>query len=53
MNMREFAKDITLQEGGKVNMNIAQVSEVIKLVMTELATMDDEDIIKAVNRYRK
>lgn len=53
MNMREFARVITEQEGGKVNLSIAQVSEVIRLVMLEFADMDDDDIIRTVNRYRK
>lgn len=36
MNLNEFAKKITLKEGGKQNLSIAQVKEVIHLVLDEL-----------------
>lgn len=53
MNMRNLATEITLKEGGKISMSVAQVSEVIRLVMKELALLDDDDVIKAVNKYRR
>lgn len=53
MNMREFARRIAQQEGGKVNLSIAQISEVIRLTMLGLAEMDDCDIINQINRYRE
>ena len=52
MNMREFAREVTKKEGGKVNLSIAQVSEVIRLTMQGLAEMDDYDIINQINKYR-
>jgi len=51
--MRKFAKEVTLKEGGKVNLSIAQVSEVIKLTMEGLAEMEDKDIINQINKYRE
>ena len=32
MNMNEFAKKVTLKEGGKISISIAQVKEVLKIV---------------------
>ena len=53
MNMNEFSRDITLQEGGKKSLDIGQVKEVIRLTLIKLGKMDDKEIIKIINRYRK
>ncbi len=37
INLNKFSREITLAEGGKVNLSIAQVKEVLKLTFTELA----------------
>lgn len=52
MNLNDFARDITLQEGLKKSISIAQVKEVIKLVLINLADMDDIELQKLLNRYR-
>jgi hypothetical protein len=36
MNLNTFAKKITLREGGKKSMSIAQVKEVVSIVFDEL-----------------
>ena len=53
MNLNKLARDITLKEGGKKNLNIGDVKEVMKLVFEALAEMECIDILKLVNRYRK
>ena len=42
MNMNEVAKQITVHEGLKVQVNIAQVKEILKVIMNE------EDIAFAI-----
>ena len=37
MNMNELAKRVTKVEGGKVNLSIAQVKEVLRVLATEMA----------------
>ena len=52
MNLNEFAKKITLKEGLKKSMSIAQVKEIIRIIFTELAGMDEANALAAVRRYR-
>jgi len=51
-NAREFARQITLLEGGKVNLSIAQVAEVVRLTLTELAKFDRVEYDAIIQRYR-
>lgn len=51
MNLNKFAKAVTLKEGGKVNLSIAQVKEVIKLTFQELSTESDKVILNTIRRY--
>lgn len=53
MNMNDFARDVTLQEGGKVNLSIAQVKEVIRIVLTNLACLDTIEVEAILRRYEK
>ena len=50
MDMNEFAKRITLKEGKKKSLSIAQEKEVIRLVMEELAKEDNSDIVRIVRK---
>jgi len=52
MNLNELAKTITLSEGGKISISIAQVKEVMKILFRELNEYSDEDILKTIRRYR-
>lgn len=36
MNLNELAKEIAMKEDGKVNLNIAEIKEVIKLISIEM-----------------
>lgn len=53
MNMNELAKEITLQEGKKKNLSIAQVKEVIALTMRKLAKMHPNEVDRTLERYRR
>ncbi len=51
MNLNELAKKVTLKEGLKQSISIAQVKEVIRIVFTELNGMHDPEILSMVRRY--
>jgi len=51
MNMNEFAKKVTLIEGKKRSVSIAQVKEIIKITLTELANLSEDEIMKIIDRY--
>jgi hypothetical protein len=52
MNLNDLAKKIALKEGGSVNLNIAEIKEVMRLVFVELSGLTDEEVFEIVNRYR-
>ena len=52
MNLNNLAKQITLQEGGKINLPIGQVKEVMRILLTELALMNEAEVNKVLARYK-
>lgn len=52
LNLNDFAKEITLQEGKKKSLSIAQVKEVMRLVLQRLAALPVTEADKILNRYR-
>ncbi len=52
INLNDFARTITLKEGGKQNLSIAQVKEVLRLTLIELASMDIDDVLGVLKRYK-
>jgi hypothetical protein len=53
MNLNEVARKVTLAEGLKENLSIAQIKEVMRLLFEALNDYSDDDILHAVKRYRK
>ena len=53
MNLNELARTITLHEGLKKPISIAQVKEVLRLVLTELAQYEEDEVWRTIRRYRK
>uniref|UniRef100_A0A6M3XY37 Uncharacterized protein n=1 Tax=viral metagenome TaxID=1070528 RepID=A0A6M3XY37_9ZZZZ len=54
MNMREFDTWISSKEGGKVNLPIAQISEVRKWVLTGLGKhFKSGEVLKLAYKYSK
>ena len=51
MNLNEFAKTISLKEGKKIQVNIAQIKEIMKCIFQVLSTYENEEIIKSL--YKK
>ena len=52
MNLNDFAKEITLEEGGKVNLSIAQVKEVLKITLTKLSLLSSNELEELMKRFR-
>jgi len=53
MNLNDLARRVTLKEGKKKSISIAQVKEVIRLTLIELANQDYEQTIKTLVRYQR
>ena len=51
INQNKMARHITLQEGGKENLSIAQVKEVQKLVLEYLADEKPSDVLKLLEKH--
>lgn len=51
MNLNELAVKITKLEGGKVNLPISQVKEVMKLLLTEMATWSTGELEDVLTHY--
>lgn len=51
INLNTLAKDITLKEKGKQQISIAQVKEVMKVMLKELNKYNNATIIDTVRRY--
>lgn len=52
MNLNKLARKITEKEGKKKSLSIAQVKEVMRILLTELAFMEFSEVHKILNRYR-
>ena len=51
-NLNELAKTITLKEGKKKNVDVAQVKEIMKLTFEELAKMDCVEVLTLLKKYK-
>jgi len=52
MNLNDFAKEITQEEGGKVNLSIAQVKEVLKITLVKLSFLSPNELEELLKRFR-
>ena len=52
MNLNNIAKEITTEEGGKVNLSIAQVKEVLKIILTKLSFLSPSELEELMKRFR-
>lgn len=53
INQNRLAQVVTLAEGGKKNTDVAQVKEVQRLTLIELARHKDTEIIALIDAVRK
>jgi len=51
MNLNEFARRVTLEEGGKISISIAQVKEVMRIVFRMLARMPPSQVSRILRRF--
>lgn len=52
INLNKVAQEVAQKEGGKVNLNIGEIKEVISLTLKNLAKYEDDLILEAVKRYK-
>ena len=52
VNLNSFAKEVTLKEGKKINLSIAQTKEVIKIVLQLLSKMTVADLLSLMTRIK-
>lgn len=52
MNFKGLAKTISEQEGGCENLSIAQISEVLKITLRELAKVPASEAMKLIEQYQ-
>ena len=53
LNLNKLATKITVQEGKKKSISIAQVKEVMALVCRELSKMSVEEVAQVLRKYKK
>jgi hypothetical protein len=53
INMNKLAVAISEIEGKKLEVNIAQIKEILKITLESLNNYTDEQIIALVHRYKK
>ena len=52
MNLNDMAREVTLEEGKKRQVNIAQVKEIMRITFTKLAESGDDEALKIIRRYK-
>ena len=50
-NLNELARQVTLLDGGKINLGISQVKEVMKITLAKLARLDETAVKNILKRY--
>lgn len=53
INENKLARTISVYEGLKVQVNIAQIKEVQRVLLEELACYSDRNILALINKFRK
>lgn len=51
INQNDMAKAITLKEGKKRSVSIAQVKEIMKLTFEYLANHSEDEVLKLIDKY--
>lgn len=52
MNLNQFAKEVCKAEGGKQNLSIAQVKEVIRIALQKLSKEDPLDVLVLLRKIK-
>jgi len=51
VDLNELAKEVTLEEGGKQSMSIAQVKEVMGILLRKLAKLPPKEVVEILSKY--
>ena len=51
MDLNELAREITLEESGKTEVNIAQVKEIMRIMFEKLATLEPLELFRILKKY--
>lgn len=52
ININDFTQQVAKIEGGKKSVDIAQLSEVTKIILTLLSTLDERTVRRTLRGYR-
>ena len=52
INMNEFAVSVALEEDGEVEINIAEIKQILRITMEKLGDFSEAQILELVERYR-
>jgi len=52
VNMNKFATDVALAEGKEHSVGIGDVKEILKITLTMLAKLNEEDLAELLSRYK-
>ncbi len=53
INLHDLAVRITLIEGKKISISVAQVKEVLKITLIELALMEEKEVLETLRKFKK
>lgn len=53
INLNQFAKELAGTEGGKVNLPIAQIKEVLRITLKQLSVLELQDVIRLLEEAKK
>lgn len=53
VNMNLFASEVTLAEGKNHSVGIGDVKEILKITLTMLAELNEEDLSELLSRYKE
>lgn len=53
VNLNEIAREITLKEGGKQSLSIAQIKEVMRILMGIIADMSIAELAEFIQKAKR
>ncbi len=53
INLHDLAVRITLIEGKKLSISVAQVKEILKIILIELALMEEGEVLETLRKFKE
>lgn len=53
INLHDLAVKITLIEGKKISISVAQVKEILKIILIELALMEEGEVLETLRKFKE